>query len=111
MKVLQLFDECQSGLVSLYPEFPFWHPHHSSINTTSSFARAILHSRRQRAIWQPGVRLREGVNRHLDPFPMRFLGHLAILPSCFLRISAAGSRLAGPALRRILGHHSPAEVR
>ena len=33
---------------------------------------------RQRPIWQPGVRLRDGVNRHLDPFPLRFLGHHAI---------------------------------
>jgi hypothetical protein len=43
---------------------------HSSIQLIGSFATAILHSRRQRAIRQLGVRLRGGVNRHLDAFPI-----------------------------------------
>ena len=37
---------------------------HSSLQLTGSFATAILHSRRQRAIRQLGVRLRDGVVSH-----------------------------------------------
>jgi hypothetical protein len=65
----------------------------SSIHFTGSFTTAILHSRRQGAVWQPGVRFQDGVNRHLDPFPKRFLGRLAIPLIASPRFSPAGCGL------------------
>ena len=80
--------------IRLSQDFHFGILSHSSTHPAGSFATAVLHSRRQRAIWQLGVRLRDGVNRHFDPFPMRFLGHLAIPSACFPRFPPAGLRSA-----------------
>jgi hypothetical protein len=66
--------------ISSSQDFHFCILSHSSTQPAGSFATAILHSRRQRGIGQLGVRLRDGVNRHLDPFPIRFLEHLVIPP-------------------------------
>src|SRR5439155_26897802 len=74
-------------------DFHFGILSHSSIRPTGLFETAVLRFRRQRAVWQPGVRLRDGANRHLDLFPIRFLGHLAIPPACFPRFSSAGCGL------------------
>lgn len=76
--------------VSFEPRFPFWHPEPRQYTPTGSFPTAISHFSRQRAVWQPGVRLQDGVNRHPDPFPNRFLGQLAISSARFPRFSPAG---------------------
>src|SRR5947209_12227715 len=46
-----------SWSTSLNQDFHFGILGQVSIHSTGSFATAILHSRRQRAVWQPGVRL------------------------------------------------------
>jgi hypothetical protein len=89
------------------PGFPFWYP-----EPQQRTPRWLVRDRNfalqtpARHLAATGVRLRDGVNPHFDPFPMRFLGHLAIPRACFPRFSPAGLRSAslicpGPLLAMI----------
>src|SRR5439155_27350456 len=73
------------------PGFPFWHPE------LQQYTPHWLVCNRSFALQTPARRLaatcapsRWSQTGHLDLFPIRFLGHLAIPPACFPRFSSAG---------------------